>query len=164
MATQTLTDTADFGAIEHCSIESGSVKVGKYNFSTDDTGTGGDDWSGDVDVATNAGFLTFNPPIPASAINVDYATVSTTPTGDFSMTTKVIIDQWSDFSHAEISAYTGAPDGTAPGASFVAVTRHNHPTIPSNYLRFRYFSGGNTQYEDPLEVSATTNMVGRGCG
>jgi len=38
--TITLTDTTDFGAIEHCSIISGSVEVGRWTIATDDTGTG----------------------------------------------------------------------------------------------------------------------------
>jgi len=76
MATKTLTDTTDFGAKAHCSIESGSVKIGKYNFSTDDTGTGLGDFSvinasaaDAIDVTTNPGQLTIDCNATNSTVN-----------------------------------------------------------------------------------------------
>lgn len=43
--TTTWTDTAEFSALQHCSIDSNSVKPGLYTFAADATGTGKDDFT-----------------------------------------------------------------------------------------------------------------------
>jgi len=77
MATLTFTNTADFVALNNCSIND-AVLPGLFNFSADDSGTGIDEATlqnaanaTTLDVSTNAGSLTVTPNTNASQIGPD---------------------------------------------------------------------------------------------
>jgi len=106
--TTTYTDTTDFTALAHCSVESGSVIPGKYNFSADATGTGKDDWtdgntsngtmsivSGKLRAATNTNNSAWD------AITGPYSKLTGCVSGDFTL------EFFIDISGASATQYAG---------------------------------------------------------
>lgn len=165
-----------FTALAHCSVESGSVLAGKYNFATDDTGTGKDDFtevpgSAGGSIALNAGKLRITPPSSAQNITMNPGNMANAPycytaamNGDFKA--RVHIENLSaprasigimgyreddnDYSYTMFWA-SGGSVWYARSAKVVSGTRSNSDT-PNDY------AGGDVWVE--YERSGNTLLVG----